>query len=187
MNLINLLSEKKSLILKRWFEEILENYPVDSSNFLKTQKNRFANPIGCTISQAIEDLFDELLHDIYSDKCISKLDDIIRIKAVQEFTPSQAVSFIFLLKKIIREEMGHDIKKNHLSDELQSFESNIDKIALLSFDIYMKCREKIFEIRVNEVRNMTNRLLKMANLVYDKDEQRPDNEPESLITNNIEG
>ncbi|MBE0426818.1 MAG: RsbRD N-terminal domain-containing protein [Nitrospirae bacterium] len=187
MDLMNLLSEKKSFILKRWFEEIVEDYPSDSSNFLKKQKDRFANPVGCTISQGIEDLFDELLHDIYSDKCISKLDDIIRVKAVQDFTPSRAVSFIFLLKKIIREEMGDDIKKNHLSDEFQSFESNIDRIALLSFDIYMKCREKIFEIRVNEVRNMTNRLLKMANLVYDIDEQRPDNEPEIFKKENIKG
>jgi len=187
MNLRDLLSEKKTSILKRWFDEIAEEYPANTSHFLKKQKNRFANPVGHTISQGIEKLFDDLLIDIYSDECMSTLDDIIKIKAVQDFAPSQALSFVFLLKKVIRKELAKEIEQNHLSHELQSFESNIDRMALMSFDIYMSCREKIFEIRVNEVRNMTNRLLKMANLVYDIDEQNSNNDPDTLKTSKIKG
>jgi hypothetical protein len=48
---------------------------------------------------------------------------------------------------------------------LVSFESEIDGLAMHCFDIYTRCREKIFEIRVNEVRNQSSRLLKMAGLV----------------------
>ena len=39
-----------------------------------------------------------------------------------------------------------------LSAELQSFEAQIDNLTFLSFDIYMKCRERIFELRVNEIK-----------------------------------
>jgi len=38
-------------------------------------------------------------------------------------------------------------------------------MALISFDIYMKCREKIYELKTDELRRMTYRLLQKANLV----------------------
>ncbi len=101
MNFKDLLLEKKSAILKRWFDVILESYPADTSNFLKKQKNRFANPVGYTISQGIEGLFGEILQGIDSEKGSPFLDNIIRIKAIQDFTPSQAISFIFLCSNMV--------------------------------------------------------------------------------------
>ncbi|PIQ94614.1 MAG: hypothetical protein COV68_03520, partial [Nitrospirae bacterium CG11_big_fil_rev_8_21_14_0_20_41_14] len=97
INLKDLLLEKKSTILKRWFNMILETYPSTTSNFLKKQKNCFANPVGYNISQGINGIFDELLNEADTDKVSPFLDNIIRIKAVQDFSPSQAMSFIFLL------------------------------------------------------------------------------------------
>lgn len=153
---------------------ILETYPADTSTFLKKQKDRFANPVGSTISQGIEGLFDELLKEMDSDKVSTFLDKIIRVRAVQDFSPSQAMAFIFLLKKVIREELGREIRENGLAEELLKLESRIDILALLSFDIYMKCREKIYEIRVNEVKNTVHMLLKRANLICEIPEQEPD-------------
>ncbi|MEW6409109.1 MAG: RsbRD N-terminal domain-containing protein [Nitrospirota bacterium] len=163
MELKNLLLEKKSSILRKWFDMIVETYPPETAIFLKNQKNRFANPVGYTISQGIEHIFEELLNEVDSDRVSPFLDNIIRIRAVQDFNPSQAIAFIFLLKKVIREEMESDPEFNSgrekgLAEELLALESKIDDLALLSFDIYMKCREKIYELRANEVKNMTFRL-----------------------------
>jgi len=60
---------------------------------------------------------------------------------------------------------------NGLSGELQAFENRIDNIALLAFDIRSQCRQKIYEIRVNEVKNQLSRLLKRANLTSEIPEQ----------------
>ncbi|MEW6216009.1 MAG: RsbRD N-terminal domain-containing protein [Nitrospirota bacterium] len=174
MNLKNLLSEKKSAILKRWFEVILETYSADTSSFLKRQKNRFANPVGYTISQGVDGLFEELLQGSNSDRISLFLDNIIRIRAIQDLSPSQAIGFIFLLKKVIRKELAKEIREDGLSEELLTLESRIDDLALLSFDIYMKCREKIYELKANEVRNRTFGLLKRANLLYELKEQETD-------------
>ena len=38
----------------------------------------------------------------------------------------------------------------------------------------MKCREKIYEIKANEVKRSTFRLLQMANLINDTDGEEPD-------------
>lgn len=174
MNLKSLLLEKKSVILAKWFDRIVETYPADTSNFLKRQKNTFANPVGAAITQGTEGIFDELLEQRQNDDRISQfLDDIIRIRAVQNFTPSEALSFIFSLKKVIRKELEREIRENDCSDELEALDISIDNLALSSFDIYVKCREKIYEIKAEEVKRMTFRLLQRANLVRDTQDQEP--------------
>ena len=161
MVLEHLLPQKRAAILERWFQLILETYPADTSRFLKQQKDRFINPVGYTISQEIEALYDELLQEMNSDKLAACLDNIIRIRAVQDFPPSQTIAFIFLLKKAIREELASEIAENRVLEELLKFESKIDKLVLLALDIYMKCREKVYEIRVNEAKAERERVLKL--------------------------
>jgi RsbT co-antagonist protein rsbRD N-terminal domain len=155
----------KTSILDRWFDAALEMYPAGTSSYLKDQKDRFANPVGQTIAQGLGGLLDELLEMPGSERTSHFLENIMKVKAVQEFSPSQAISFIFLLKKVIRETIGKKVEDRPMFDEMLAFESRIDSLALLAFDIYMRCREKIFEIRANEVRNRTFRLLEQARLI----------------------
>ncbi|MCL5024289.1 MAG: RsbRD N-terminal domain-containing protein [Nitrospirae bacterium] len=159
-----LLSGKKSVILEKWFNKVLEAYPAESSGFLKNKKKQFSNPLGYTISQALEGLLDALLEEELDFVRIAPLlDSVIRIRAVQDLAPSQALAFLFHLKKIIREEIGSD--ETQTLREREAIESKIDAMALISFDVYMKCREKIYELKSDELRNMTYRLLQKANLV----------------------
>lgn len=165
MDLKTLLTEKRTGILKKWFDLILETYPTDTANFMKSQKDRFANPVGSTIMQGIEGVYDQLLNGADLSSASPFLDNIIKVRAIQEFTPAKALSFIFLLKNVIREELATEIREKNISDDLLSLESNIDTLALFSFDIYMQCREKLYEIRANEVKNNTFRLLQRAKMV----------------------
>jgi hypothetical protein len=185
MKLKDLLIERKPHILVKWFDQIIESYPADSSSFLKKQKNRFANPVGNTISEGINDLFDVLVQGSDPEKVYPFLDEIIRIKTVQGFSPSQAVSFVFLLKKVLRETFKKEIRENSISEELALLESRIDDMALLSFDIFMKCKERIYEIKADEVKRMTFRLLQRANLICEV--QDPDPESDIVLTKNIKG
>ena len=84
---------------------------------------------------------------------------------MQDFSPSQAVSFVLMLKEVVRSELQKEIAEGNFGEELHRFESRIDEISLRAFDLYMKCKEKIFEIRVNESRNQVARLLERAGLV----------------------
>ncbi len=163
----NLLSERKSAVIKRWFDIVLETYPPETANFLKKRKNPFADPVGSTIFKGLENLFEQLLKGEELDASPAFLDDIIRIRAVQDFTPSQALVFIFLLKKAIKEELGDELRENSCVEELLGLEASIDKLALLSFDIYVKCREKIYELKANDMKNWTFRQIQRANQIYD--------------------
>lgn len=172
VNVEGLLTQKRSTIVKKWFNVVIETYPPETALFLKSQKDRFSNPVGSVILQGIEDLFGEILQGIDSEKLPIYLDNIIRIRAVQDFTPSQAISFIFLLKNVIREELEKEIRENGLSDKLLALESRIDDLALLSFDIFVQCREKIYELKAMELNNQTYSLLKRAKLIIDLEEQK---------------
>jgi hypothetical protein len=158
------LAANKATILKRWLELILDTYPPDSRKFFATQKNRFSNPVGANLSEGLEGLFEGLVHGVQSDsESISEfLDKIVRIRAVQEFSPANAVGFIFLLKTAVRENLAKEIHDNRLLEELLEFESRVDGLALLGFNIYMQCRETIFEMRATEIRSRVSRILERA-------------------------
>jgi len=167
MKLTDLLTQKRSPIVKKWRDLILQTYPEQSQGFLRKQKDQFANPVGRTIFEGIEAIYDELVGEANSDKLCLLFDNMVRVRAVQEFTPSKAVGFVFGLKAIIREELATEISQGDIFEELADFDRRIDGMALLCFDVYSECRQKISDIRVNELRNQSHRLLKMAGLAYE--------------------
>ncbi len=182
MSLEQILEKRKSTILARWFDLILETYPPDTRQFLKKNKNRFSNPVSHEISRGIEGVFAEILSGGSSDEVSPFLDKVIRIRAVQDSSPSQALGFIFELKKLVREELADIIDERHFSEDLSKFERKVDELGLLSLDLYMKCREKLYELRVNEVKNRVGRLIERANMICGIPEKEGD--PEVCSTDN---
>lgn len=180
MRLNNLLAQRKTAIIKNWFALAVETYPPDTASFLKKQKDPFSNPVGRTISKGLEGLFNELLKEMDYEIITSFLDPIIRIRAIQNFSPSQAVSFIFLLKKAIRENTKKEVPEEQLFNELLLFESKIDQLVMIAFNLYMQCREKIYDLKANEMRNTTYKAFKRAGLVSEIPAVEPVIEP---ITN----
>lgn len=168
------LAQNRAAILERWNHLIVETYPPNTSRFLRRERDRFINPVGYTISREIGVLYEELLGEMDVDRISGSLENIMKIRSVQDFSPSEGVVFVLLLKKTIREKLGSEISDVRIFEEWSTLESKIDTLALLAFDIYMKCREKIFEIKVNEVKGETQRILRLL-------------ERTSLISENLRG
>jgi hypothetical protein len=93
------------------------------------------------------------------------LDDIIHIRSVQDFSPSEAIGFTLGLKGIIRSRLSSFLKNKSEFDELTAFESRIDHLSLLAFDLYVGCREKIYEIKANEVKRKYFKLLDRSGFI----------------------
>jgi hypothetical protein len=161
MELKQLLLQRQAAILKRWFDLILGTYPPDTAAPMQKGKDPFTNPVGSTISQGIETVFRGLLENGDSEGLSASLNSILKIRSVQDFSPSKAVGFIFLLKKAIEETLKSEIHKEPIQEEWLKFNSKIDGIALHAFDLYMDCREKICEIRVNKARAERETAFKM--------------------------
>jgi len=180
MSLEEILLKNKATILKRWLNLILETYPADTAALMRKDQNQFTNPVGSTISREIEGLFKGLLDGRNSEGLSASLNSILKIRSVQDFSPSRAVGFIFLLKKAMEETLKSEICKETMQDEWSKFLSKIDELALHAFDIYMDCREKICEIRINQAKSEREMAFRMMErMSHSKEKREKEEDPDS--------
>jgi hypothetical protein len=166
MNLDSFLLQNRNTIIKKWFNCIVGTYAPETSRLLQKESNQFANPVGHTILHGIQAVYDEFLQSTDHEKLSPHLDRIIRIRAVQDFSPAQAISFVFALKKIVKDELQNHLHENRIPvSEIAAFESRVDDLALLAFTVYSQCRERLYEVRLTEFKTRTYRLLQRANLL----------------------
>lgn len=143
------LTAGRQAVVERWFQAVLATYPAETARLLTSVGDPFANPVGHNVRQGLERLYDGLVADAPEADFAAAVDGIVRIRAVQELAPSTAVGFVYALRGILREELaGYGLEPVAQA----RLEAGVDRLALAAFDTYMKCREKIFEIRVREIR-----------------------------------
>ncbi|MFP4347096.1 MAG: RsbRD N-terminal domain-containing protein [Thermodesulfobacteriota bacterium] len=177
MSLEKRLEKRKSEILKKWYDQVVDTYPPETALFLREQKDAFSNPVGKATRDSLHALLGELLKpEMDSEAVRSHLDPIVRIRAVQAmFTPSQAAGFVYFLKDIIREVLGRELNDADRLNRLLAFERRIDDMSMSAFDIYMKCREAVFQMKANQEKNKIYKAFLRAGLV----EEIPGDEPEN--------
>lgn len=152
------LQNSKSKLVQAWFEDIIHTYPDKTAQFLQQQEDQFANPVGTTLHKELGNIFDELLQDESSENLVNYVDAIIRVRAVQDFSPSSATGIFFSLKKIVRKELRGS--QEEYLQQLMNFEDKVDQLSQVAFDVYMNCREKIWELKAKEAQNRTKNLLR---------------------------
>lgn len=163
MELVTLLQQNREKILGQWTELVISTYPAITSQFLAKQKDRFQNPVGHTIEQGLEAVYDEIVSTMDTERLSQALDGMVRIRAVQDFTPSQAVKFVFELKAVIRR-VVHDAPEGLDNPYLLGdIEMRVDRVALLAFDKYTECREQLHKVRTDEIKSQTMKLLDRMN------------------------
>lgn len=129
-------------VREQWIERTLKSYPAETFALMSAEADPFRNPAGHTLRESLTTLARELPGAMDKDAVAAALDAIIRLRAVQNFRPAEALRFIFEFRALLREECGA---------VPQSIDSRIDELALMAFDQYMACREQIFELRAKEL------------------------------------
>ena len=163
MTFAELLQKNKDGIVRRWLDAALATYGDDTSAVFRRQKDPFANPVGVSLRTAVREVFEALLDGADSEAICRALHETIKIRAVQQFSASQALRFIFDLKNVIRAELGSVAGESRFSAEFAEFDGQIDQIALVAFDIFVQCREQVYELRVNEVKRQVSWVMEKMN------------------------
>ncbi|WP_372678391.1 RsbRD N-terminal domain-containing protein [Desulfosarcina sp.] len=163
MSSAQILAAKKQEILESWFQATVDSYPAETARFIKSQKDPFANPVGQATYRSLEALVEALTAGHGREVMTTALDPILRIRAVQTFTPSMATSFVFSLKQIIRQHLPGDGRDADV--DMNALDRQIDEMAMAAFDIYVACREKIYELKATESRKQFFGSLKRAGLI----------------------
>ena len=127
----------KKAILQQWLDCALALFP---------EKMGYSTPIAMVLSGALEKILFSLGKS--ENDCKEALDDVTRILAVQNFLPSKALSIFLEPKLILRDIM----MKTKVADTLMqdAFNSRLDALTLEAFDSYMRHREKIYQLKVEE-------------------------------------
>ena len=155
MTFIELLAANRKEIHDRWIARILAVYPQESVKFIGKEKDRFKNPIGSTLQDGTTAVLDALVTGSEAEDLRDAIEGMIRLRAVQVEKASDAVTFIPALTDVVRRTLGNAAS----AQDMSRFEARMEVLLLDSFDLYMQCREKVFEIRTAALRNRTFKLL----------------------------
>jgi len=162
MTLTDMLQTNKGEIVRRCFLRVAETYPDAIGSFLKKEADPFLNPVGPTITRALEALLAELIEGATVRGFKSALEGLVKIRAVQSPSPSDGLSLISFLKQAIRDEVEAEVARGGATDrilpEYLALEERLDEAMLIACDLYVGCRKKIDEIRINEVKAEKERL-----------------------------
>ena len=186
MTLKELLHEKGDAIVQRWLKDALAAYPESAALAFSRQKDPFANPVGHSLRLGTQEIFDALLEGSEDSRIHAALLEIIRIRAVQEISPARAVGFAFGLKSAIRAELGEVARDEPLASELAEIEGQIDRIALAAFDIYVECREQVYELRIDEVKRRVSWVVEKMNETDADPKPAPVDSNEGVCSRNSE-
>jgi hypothetical protein len=169
------IAEHRDEILERWIDSVVESYPEETGKFLRSKSDPFANPVGAGLHEGLEEILDGLIDGVDAERLSSALDRVIRVRAVQEFSPSEAVGFIFELKDLLVE-IDQEKDSGGLPDPM---DANIEQLGLRAFDVYMECREEMWSIRAREIRNQSVGIMERVAAWKERREENSEKVPQS--------
>lgn len=154
MDLAEAFRNYKGKIVDRWVDYTLSTYK--SSSFFKKEGDLFANPVGGNIREALKKLLPLFIRGAAVEEMAPSLEQFMKIRSIQDFSPSQAVAPLNAVKHITREILAADKERCHLVSELYDFDFSVDLAVLAAFDLYMQCRERLYQTRIREIKTGTH-------------------------------
>lgn len=134
-------------ILDRWIDKLADSQPQHAVALRTPWPDPFRNPVGYAIRKSLAQLWEELQGNMNPEAIDSALDTVLRIRAVQDISPSEAVGFVIQLRSILREAPA--------TFDLTLLENRIDQLMLAAFDKYTQCRDQIRAVRLHETQRLT--------------------------------
>lgn len=161
--LLETLEPCRDEIVARWVGIVHGTYPFDTIGFLRTKKDQFANPVGYRTEEAAKALIQVVFSETPDEEALGKaVEEIIRVRAIQDFSPENAVGVIYAMKGIVRDFLRRAGRLEETLPALLALESRIDAVALLAFGAYARCRETLHRLRVDEVKRQYSQILRLA-------------------------
>ncbi|MDR1184824.1 MAG: RsbRD N-terminal domain-containing protein [Coriobacteriales bacterium] len=152
-SIYSVLDEKRTHILSAWQSVVASRYGSNAPVGQAAVK-RFSYPIEHVLNKGMSELLDWLIDGNESTDVQPYLEDICKLRAVQDYSPANALSFIFDLKDVTWTTLKASDSLSTQVMELRDVEHRIDSLMLMAFDEYSKHRARIAQIRIDEMRRL---------------------------------
>jgi hypothetical protein len=150
MALQDLLRDQRDRLVAEWLARVAACDPDPSSRLLKGHHDRFRNPIWYAYDQALPVVFEELIGDMDRARIASVLDPVMHIRTVEALSPTEATSFILLLKDVVQDALRGEGGDATGVEAWRAFGSRVDEVALVAFELFVACQEKLQRIKASE-------------------------------------
>jgi len=164
-----LFASKREEVVHAWRRRILDSYPSAAKGAFCKKKDDSRNPIGSAIEEGTDAIVGLLLKGGDKAEMTAAVDGIVRMRAVQEFTPSEAVAFVFELKPVLDDVLAPAARAGGHDREIRDLGGRVDEVALAAFDVYLACREKIWELKAAMMRDRSYKLMERAGLLWEEE------------------
>ncbi len=146
------MASHRNEILLAMTQGLYEPYSPEAVSSFRRKVDPFENPIGSTFGRSASIIADGIASGMPPKAFRQTFDDMIRIRAVQGISPSEVMSFLFAVRKALSAvTAGRGDDYLSVSD-LVEINEWIDGAIALCMDIYMECRENIFNLKVMEIK-----------------------------------
>lgn len=163
MTVREVLGEGRDAVLERW-RDLIRAADGRAGTALPTRgSDPFHDPMGAALDKGTAAILEALLGDGEPEAARPGVDEIVRVRSVQELTPSQALGFVFLLRRALQDVAG----ETGDAADWRPLDARLDTISLQAFEAYVAFREKVFDIRVREAARANSVLLRRARLAAD--------------------
>lgn len=150
--LVESLSRNKDVLVSQWLEAALQPYAENTRRFLLLERDPFRNPVGHSLHVGLPLLLEAILDGRELREVLPALDTIFRIRATQDFSATEAVSFIFSLKEVFRRALNPGSELDANGQLLMTMDARIEEMARLALQIFAQCREQMGAIQSNEIK-----------------------------------
>ena len=133
-------------IVEKWIEQLANAHPRQSAALYAPQPDPFRNPVGYAVRMSLSQLWEQLLGEMKPEVIDQALDTILRIRAVQDLSPSEAVGFVDQLRPLLRQWP--------IPMDQALLDVRINQLALAASKKYMQCREQIAAVRLHEAERL---------------------------------
>lgn len=133
-----------AVITERWLAAALAAYGDTLASLAARERDPFRNPVGAPLRGLLGELVGELqgaMDGTVIDRCFA---EITAVRAVQDFTPAQALGFVFELRPIAAAALP--------SMERAEIDARIDRLALAAFTQYLQHRTRLADLKLEEAR-----------------------------------
>jgi hypothetical protein len=130
-------------ILEKWVGRVADSYAAQSAAVRAPEPDPFCNPVGFLVRRSLSQLWEQLLGEMDPVVIDRALDAVMRLRAVQDISPGEAVGFVVQLRPLLQE-LPAERDRALLA-------GRVNQMAMAASDKYAECRQQIATIRVHEM------------------------------------
>ncbi len=150
--------ENEEKLLSLWLNDFFNHHKLDDIGVSRTITDKFLNPVAYTIKASTAVLFPAIIgEDAEPENIKFHLDEILKIQAIQQLSPAQALLPLLAIKNHIYKFTNNEAA---LISEFKEMTDRLDTLLLMAFDIFTQEKEKIYRIRVNELKSAQSHVLR---------------------------